>query len=130
MLMKVVIIDMTHGGIKIANEFSKLDTYEVFAWDIYHTLKERQKEDLRRNQVELIDEDYLKKNLMAKNEGDNDDLIIIAPVHCKLEFPVDMTHHEAVAFLLKNRIPVPVIEVTGVKGKPVLSTCLKKFLEI
>lgn len=125
--MKVVIIDMTHGGIKIANEFSKLDTYEVFAWDIYHTLKERQKEDLRRNQVELIDEDYLKKNLMAKNEGDNDDLIIIAPVHCKLEFPVDMTHHEAVAFLLKNHIPVPVIEVTGVKGKTSVVHMLKEI---
>lgn len=125
--MKVVIIDMTHGGIKIVTEFSKIDSYDVFAWDIYHTLNKQQKEDLHRNQVKLIDENYLKKNLMAKNEGDNTDLMIIAPVHCKLEFPVNMTHHEAVAFLMKNRIHVPIIEVTGVKGKTSVVHMLKEI---
>ena len=40
-----------------------------------------------------------------------------------------MTHHEAVGFLLKDRINVPVIEVTGVKGKTSVVWMLKEIFK-
>ena len=38
-----------------------------------------------------------------------------------------MTHHEAVGFLLKDRINVPIIEITGVKGKTSTLAMLKQI---
>ena len=52
-----------------------------------------------------MDEDFITEN----------EVFIVAPVHCNLEHPVHMTHHEAVGYLLKSSVNVPVIEVTGVK---------------
>ena len=71
-------------------------------------------------------------------------LTIVSPVHCNLESKICgykeydgnvvgdvkmMTHHEAVGFLLKNRIDVPVIEVTGVKGKTSVVWMLKEVFK-
>lgn len=114
----IVIVDMTHGGVKLATEFSKLN-FDVFAWDIYHTLNEEQKEHLKINRVKLVGVDFIKENKV----------LVAAPVHCNLEFPVDMTHHEAVAYLLKDIVKVPVIEVTGVKGKTSVVHMLKKIFK-
>lgn len=115
---KIVIVDMTHGGVKLATEFSKLN-FDVFAWDIYHTLNEKQKENLKINKVKLVDEDFIKEN----------EALVVAPVHCNLEFPLGMTHHEAVAYLLKARVNIPVIEVTGVKGKTSIVYMLKEIFK-
>lgn len=116
MLDKILIVDMTHGGVKLATEFSKLNC-DVFAWDIYHTLNKKQKELLQINNVELVDEDFITEN----------EVFIVAPVHCNLEHTVHMTHHEAVAYLLKSSVNVPVIEVTGVKGKTSVVYMLKEI---
>ena len=116
MLDKILIVDMTHGGVKLATEFSKLNC-DVFAWDIYHTLNKEQKEHLQINKVELVDEDFITEN----------EVFIVAPVHCNLEHPVHMTHHEAVGYLLKSSVNVPVIEVTGVKGKTSVVYMLKEI---
>ncbi len=116
---KVVIVDMTHGGVKLATQFSKLNTFDVYAWDIYHTLNQKEKEYLVKNSVKLIDKEFLKEN----------NLQIVAPVHCKLEYPVDMTHHEAVAFLIEKHINIPVIEVTGVKGKTSVVYMLREIFK-
>lgn len=118
MLNKVLIVDMTHGGVKLATQFSKLD-FDVYAWDIYHTLSEEQKEHLQINDVKLVDEDFLKENRS----------LVIAPIHCDLEHPVDMTHHEAVTYLLKSSINIPMIEVTGVKGKTSVVYMLKEIFK-
>ena len=69
-------------------------------------------------------------------------LTVVSPVHCDLESKIGgdngrlrqgnikmMTHHEAVGFLLKNRIDVPVIEVTGVKGKTSVVWMLKEIFK-
>ncbi|MCE7699001.1 MAG: coenzyme F430 synthase, partial [Methanobacterium paludis] len=73
-------------------------------------------------------------------------LTVVSPVHCNLESIGEnkgykghngnvvngvkmMTHHEAVGFLLKNRIDVPVIEVTGVKGKTSVVWMLKEVFK-
>lgn len=126
--MKVLVVDMTHGGTKIATEFSKITPHEVFAWDIYNSLGEQQKEDLHRNGVKLVDEHFLVENLNIKT-NDADNLTIVAPIHCKLEHPVGMSHHEAVAILMKNRVNVPVIEVTGVKGKTSVVHMLREIFK-
>lgn len=118
--MKVLIVDMTHGGLKIAAQFSKTDFYDVFAWDIYHTLNQEQKEYLHKNRAKLVDEKFIKNN---------NDLLVVAPVHCPLDSPVNMSHHEAVAFLMKKHIKAPIIEVTGVKGKTSVVYMLREIFK-
>lgn len=114
--MLILVVDMTHGGVKIATEFSKMPTNNVFAWDIYNTLNNAQKLNLKESNIQLVGEDFLKDHISGTPEKEGL-LKIVAPVHCKLKYPVHMTHHEAVGYLMKNRINIPVIEVTGVKGK-------------
>ncbi len=134
----IFIVDMTHGGKIIAIEFSKLSSYNVFGWDIYNTLTVEEKKNLRENGVKLVDEDYLKRMLSEKSEElsrlkfdlfEGNDLCLVAPIHCNLDYPVSMTHHEAVAFLMKNYIKTPVIEVTGVKGKTSVVYMLKEIFK-
>jgi UDP-N-acetylmuramyl pentapeptide synthase len=118
MAQKILIVDMTHGGVEIALEFSKLH-FKVYAWDIYHTLDKEQKKKLLNSKIELVDEDFL--------EGDKP--LVVAPVHCKLEYQVDMTHHQAVAHLMEKRIDIPFIEITGVKGKTSIVYMLKEIFK-
>lgn len=120
---KILIVDMTHGGQIIATEFAKSHLYEVFAWDIYNTMRELDIKNLVENNVILVDEEFLKSNLFL------DDLFVIAPVHCNLDYPVNMTHHEAVNFLMKDYINVPILEVTGVKGKTSTVHMLKEIFK-
>lgn len=120
--MKVLIVDMTHGGVKLATEFSKLDGCKVLAWDIYQTLNQKQKEYLHKKGVKLVDERFIKKNISQK-------LMVVSPIHCKLDYPIDMTHHEAVAFLMKKKIKTPILEVTGVKGKTSVVYMLREIFK-
>jgi UDP-N-acetylmuramyl pentapeptide synthase len=112
-------MDMTHGGALIASELSKRMETKVLAWDVYHTLDEGAKTSLEKMGVELVDDDFL--------SGHNDDLMVLAPVHCQLNVPVEMTHHQAVRLLLEDEIKVPIIEVTGVKGKTSTVAILKEI---
>ncbi len=121
----VLVVDMTHGGKIIATEFSKLLKYNVFGWDIYNTLTDEHKDNLHEIGVKLVDENYLNRFLTMKSQR----MWIVAPIHCNLDYPVDMTHHEAVAFLMKNQIKIPVIEVTGVKGKTSVVNMLKEIFK-
>jgi coenzyme F430 synthetase len=118
MAQKILIVDMTHGGVELALEFSKLHL-KVYAWDIYHTLDKEQKKELLNYKIELVEEDFL--------EGDKP--LIVAPVHCKLEYQVDMTHHQALAYLLEKQIDIPFIEITGVKGKTNIVYMLKEIFK-
>jgi len=125
--MKVLIVDMTHGGQLIASEFMKIPEFEVFALDIYSTMDSQTRYELQVNGLKFIESlEDLKEH---KNPGVKSDFMIVAPVHCNLEHPVDMTHHEAVGFILKDRINIPIIEVTGVKGKTSVVWILKEILK-
>ncbi len=120
--MNALIVDMTHGGKLIASEFSKLDDFKVFALDIYSTLSLNEKIHLEEKGINFVEKSFLDK-------ANNDDFLIIAPVHCNIDSKVDMTHHEAVKFLMKDQINVPVIEVTGVKGKTSTVKMLKEIFK-
>ena len=156
--MKVLVVDMTHGGTVIASELSKMG-FDVFALDIYHTLKEDARVSLVKKGVKMVQSSFLENlNERAVTETDLDgnkgtctetyrkspesqenyDLLLVLPVHCNFESEIKaagnlklkrMTHHEAVGFLLKNRINVPVIEVTGVKGKTSVVWMLKEIFK-
>jgi coenzyme F430 synthetase len=142
--MKVLVVDTTHGGAILASEFAKRNC-EVFAWDIYHTLSSEGRSTLETHEIQLVDEsffdDFTVENLSVFGENgksdyeennrldsvENDELLVVAPVHCNLPYPVHMTHHQAVGYLMKDRISVPVIEVTGVKGKTSVVAMLKEI---
>jgi len=125
--MKVLVVDMTHGGAIIATEFMKIPDFEVFAYDIYSTMGTNALDELQAKGLKFIEGlDDLK---LIKNQAQESEIMIIAPVHCKLDFPINMTHHEAVGFLYKDIINIPVIEVTGVKGKTSVVWILKEILK-
>ena len=56
--MNNLVIDMTHGGVKIAVSLAKKDE-TVYAYDIYNTLKSVDKKMLEVYNVKVIDLDYL-----------------------------------------------------------------------
>lgn len=126
--MKFLVVDMTHGGTVIASELSKKQDFDVLAWDIYHTLKDEEIKALKTSGVKLVDDSFYEKYYQdVWSPQKNEKIIVVAPVHCDLPQPVDMSHHEAVGFLLKDRIKVPIIEITGVKGKTSTVAMLKEI---
>jgi len=128
--MKVLVVDMTHGGFKIASEFSKLPDFSVWALDIYKTLNDERKDSLKDNGIEFVENDFLERKSdfmdFEDKNGNKNGFMIVAPIHCNIP-TIHMTHHEAVGFLLQDEIHVPVIEVTGVKGKTSVVWMLKEI---
>ncbi len=125
--MKFLVVDMTHGGTVIASELSKKKDFDVFAWDIYHTLKDEEIKTLETCGVKLVSDSFYENNYQKLSLPQNDRIITVAPVHCNLPQPADMSHHQAVAFILKDRIKVPIMEITGVKGKTSTVAMLKEI---
>lgn len=116
--MDVLVVDLTHGGITLAKELKKYFD-NVFVWDIYNTVPKEKKKFLSKY-FKFVDAVPKRKNIK-----------IIAPVHCPLNITPDFTHHEAVNFILqdwKNKRDIPIIEVTGVKGKTSVVWMLKEIL--
>lgn len=165
--MDALVIDLTHGGMIISLELSKLNLFNnIWAWDIYQTISPSQRELLIQNKIKLIDS-VLDKNQDLKNIKElnsflkqentdfninniniNTDTKIISPVHCPLSLKPDFTHHQAIKLILdeskrleikkssekhreifSNSNKIPVIEVTGVKGKTSIVGMLKEILK-
>ena len=125
--MKVLVVDMTHGGISISSEFMKIPGTEVLALDIYKSLAPLKIEELESKGLTFLESvDDIKK---YKNQIAESDLTIVAPIHCNLDHDIALSHHEAVGYLLKDRINIPVIEVTGVKGKTSIVWMLKEIFK-
>ena len=116
--MNALVIDLTHGGFKIAMELLETKYENIWAWDIYHSLNNTQKDLLESKGIKLTSEIPLVDNLD-----------IIAPVHCPLDIEIDLTHHGAVKYILQDwkKSEIPVIEVTGVKGKSSVVGILKEI---
>ena len=125
--MKVLVVDMTHGGGLISLEFMKILEFDVLAYDIYNSMDSQKVKELENGGLSFIQNlDDIKNYNSPKSSSD---IMIIAPIHCKLDQDISMTHHEAVGFLLKDEIDVPVIEVTGVKGKTSVVWMLKEIFK-
>ena len=108
--MNSLVIDMTHGGVKIAVSLAKKDE-TVYAYDIYNTLKSVDKKMLAVYPVHLP---LTKRDIEKYNPSLNYTFL---------------THHEIIKELLKNwGNDIPKIEVTGVKGKTSCVFMLKEIL--
>ena len=97
--MNVFLVDLTHGGVKISSELAKSGIYEnVFAYDLYNTLKSEDEDLLITYDVNIIkDLDSFKNQLKlnsinrieGKGEKERDEEIeekdlIINPIHSSL----------------------------------------------
>lgn len=129
--MHYLVIDLTHGGVKIAISLAK-EGKIVYAYDIYNTLSPIDREMMGIYDIHIIDLDYL-----ANLKGD---ITVISPIHCPLtedeiiECNRDLkytflTHHQAIREILKGwGEDILKIEVTGVKGKTSCVFMLKEIL--
>ena len=129
--MNNLVIDLTHGGVKIATSLAKKGK-SVLAYDIYNTLSDMDAKMLETSNVELIQLDDLKDL-----EGD---MNVIYPIHLPLSLEeitsynpnlnyTFQTHHEIIMELLEGwGEDILKIEVTGVKGKTTSVFMLKEIL--
>lgn len=129
--MNNLVIDLTHGGVKIAVSLAKKGC-NVLAYDIYNTLKSNDAQMLERYNVELIQ--------LTDLNSFKGDMNVIYPIHLPLIFEeiksynpelnyTFQSHHEAVKELLKDwGEDILKVEVTGVKGKTTSVFMLKEIL--
>lgn len=128
--MNNLVIDLTHGGVKIAVSLAKKGK-NVLAYDIYNTLNTIDSKMLEIYGVELIqleDLSYFKG-----------DMNVIYPIHMPLSFDeiksynpdlnyTFKSHHEIINELLDDWAEdIVKIEVTGVKGKTTSVFMLKEI---
>ena len=152
--MNVFLVDLTHGGVKISSELAKSNKYEnVFAYDLYNTLKEEDESLLNTYNVKILkDLDSFKRELeensiekIKANPTEKD--LIINPIHSslniknllnqdQLDFYNIINHHQATGLVLSEwkeetlKQDIKTIEITGVKGKTSTAFLLKEiFLE-
>ena len=129
--MNNLVIDLTHGGVKIAISLAKKDK-NVLAYDLYNTLKGIDAKMLEVYGVELIQLEEL-----SDFKGD---MNIIYPIHMPLSFDeiesfnpnlnyTFQSHHEIICEILKDwGEDIPIVEITGVKGKTTSAFMLKEIL--
>ncbi|MDO5815021.1 MAG: coenzyme F430 synthase [Methanobrevibacter sp.] len=129
--MNNIVIDLTHGGVKIAISLAKKGR-NVLAYDIYNTLNSIDSRMLEIYGIELIQLTDLKEF--------KGDMNVIYPIHMPLSFDevksynpdlnyTFQSHHEIIGELLNDWAEdIPKIEVTGVKGKTTSVFMLKEIL--
>lgn len=129
--MNDFVIDLTHGGVKIAISLAK-EGRSVVAYDLYNTLKDDDARHLERHHVEVIQLEDLERFRGGMN--------VIYPIHMPLTFSeiksynpqlsyTFKSHHQIIREILKDwGEGIPKIEVTGVKGKTTSVFMLKEIL--
>ena len=129
--MNNLVIDLTHGGVKIAVSLAKKGK-AVLAYDIYNTLK-----GIDAKMLEVYGVEVIQLTDLSDFKGD---MNVIYPIHMPLDFEDIISfnpdlnysfqsHHEAVGELLESwGDDIPKVEVTGVKGKTSAVFMLKEIL--
>ena len=129
--MNNLVIDLTHGGVKIAISLAKKGR-NVLAYDLYNTLN-----DIDAKMLQIYDVELIRPDDLSRFKGN---MNVIYPIHMPMTFSEiesynpDLTytfqsHHEIVGELLKDwGKDIPKIEVTGVKGKTTSVFMLKEIL--
>lgn len=130
--MNNLVIDMTHGGVKIAISLAKKGK-NVLAYDIYDTLNAIDRKMLEIYDVWLLDD-------LSELKDYRGEMRVIYPIHLPLTFDeikknnpdlnyTFTSHHEIICELLEGWGDDFVkIEVTGVKGKTSSVFMLKEIL--
>lgn len=130
--MNNLVIDMTHGGVKIAISLAKTGK-NVLAYDIYNTLNSIDRKMLDVYGIWLL-------NDLSELKDYRGDMRVIHPIHLPLTHDEIiknnpnvnysfLTHHEIISQLLSDwGEDIPKIEVTGVKGKTSSVFMLKEIL--
>ena len=129
--MNNLVIDLTHGGVKIAISLAKKGK-NVIAYDLYDTLK-----SIDAKMLQIYNVDLIKLDDLNNFKGD---MNVIYPIHMPLSFDeiksynpslnyTFQTHHEVIREILKDwGDEILKIEVTGVKGKTTSVFMLKEIL--
>lgn len=129
--MNNLVIDLTHGGVKIAISLSKKGK-NVLAYDLYNTLK-----GIDAKMLEVYDVELIQLEKLSDFKGD---MNVIYPIHMPLSFDeiksfnpdlnwTFQSHHETIGEILKDwGEDIPKIEITGVKGKTTSAFMLKEIL--
>ena len=130
--MNNLVIDMTHGGVKIAVSLAKKGR-NVLAYDIYDTLNAIDRKMIEIYDIWLLDD-------LSELKDYKGDVRVIYPIHLPMTFDeitsnnpdlnyTFTTHHEIVSELLDDwGDDIVKIEVTGVKGKTSSVFMLKEIL--
>lgn len=130
--MNNLVIDMTHGGVKIAVSLAKTGK-NVLAYDVYNTLNSIDRKMLDVYGIWII-------NDLSELKDYRGDMRVIHPIHLPLTHDEIiknnpnlnysfLTHHEIISQLLSDwGEDIPKIEVTGVKGKTSSVFMLKEIL--
>lgn len=128
--MNNLVIDLTHGGVKIAISLAKKGK-NVLAYDLYNTLN-----SIDSKMLEIYDVELIQLNDLPNFKGD---MNVIYPIHMPLSFDeitshnpnlnyTFESHHEVIKDLLKDwGEDIVKIEVTGVKGKTTSVFMLKEI---
>lgn len=129
--MNNLVIDLTHGGVKIAVSLAKKGK-SVIAYDLYNTLK-----SIDAKMLAIYNIDLIQLVDLADFKGD---MNVIYPIHMPLTHEeiisynpnlnyTFQTHHEIIGELLKDwALDIPKVEITGVKGKTSSVFMLKEIL--
>ncbi|WP_440951367.1 coenzyme F430 synthase [Methanosphaerula subterraneus] len=111
--MRLLVLDTIHGGGVIAASLAA-QGHQVDAVDVYRG------------------EDGIPAEVARERQYD----LLIAPVHLDPAHPLlhhhrcpAITHHQAVRWILGDRVPHPFIEVTGAQGKTTTATALASVME-
>lgn len=105
--MHILVLDTIHGGVEIATSLTAMG-HDVEAVDVYRgTTAPR---------WEFYD-------------------CIVAPVHLDPDHPyltishkTILTHHETVAWILEGKVPTPLVEITGARGKTTTAHALASLM--
>ncbi len=84
--MDVLVVDLTHGGVKIAVEMEKLVIFtNVYVYDVYHTLKNNDKQLFEAHNIKILASLDNFREFVANNEFFTDlidkNLILVNPIH-------------------------------------------------
>ena len=124
MKKNILICDANHGGLILLDEYSKYTENNLFFYDVYDKLTDRQKEKYS-----------TKYNVRFLSLDDiTSEYTVIAPVHMKPVVDIDYTHHEFTSYLVdkhkaKYDWNMKFIQVTGVKGKTTTVNLINNILK-
>lgn len=111
--MDLLVLDTIHGGREIGNALTAAG-HHVDMVDVYHG----------------------PGTTGASVSSDNFYEKIIVPVHLNPDHPLlhkfpgtpQITHHEAVKWIIGDRLPVPMVEITGTRGKTTTANAIAHIL--